>query len=379
MAPPPRRSGICGPSDHSVRKLFLINLFLLCIVLYAGLTPFHAPRNDVIWDSRTNGLRFGEHATIFSAESFPPGPGIAGHSVEIWMRPGEPADDNTFLAFYDPKQARGFGLHQSVSDLELRVEPWSAWRPSNISRLYVDNAFQDGETHFWAVSSGASGTILYRDGVRIKESRAFTTSALEFSGLLVIGGSPTANNSWSGNLLGLAIYNRALTSEEVRHHAGTWIQKRNPEISLDDACVALYLFNEHAGNVVHNQIHSGPDLLIPAKYTLVNATVLDPVWRAFNWSWGYWQDALINVIGLIPVGFFLCAYLSANGLRNPVLTASVIGCGISLFIELVQVFLPTRDSSMSDLINNTAGSVLGACLYAGRFGQALERRIAHMN
>jgi VanZ family protein len=38
------------------------------------------------------------------------------------------------------------------------------------------------------------------------------------------------------------------------------------------------------------------------------------------------------------------------------------GAGISLLIELLQVYLPTRDSSLTDLGNNTLGTYIGAWL-----------------
>ena len=360
-----------------MRNLLLINILLLCIVLYAGLTPFHAPRNQVTWSAGMNGLQFGNHATIIAERFLPPsGPGVDGHSLEIWIQPDQPADSGTVLAFYDPKEPRGFGLHQSVNDLELRVEPWLAWRPAKISTMFVDNAVRDGAASLWAVSSGPSGTAIYRDGVKLQESRAFIVSGREFSGQLILGTTPTSNDSWSGGLRGLAIYYRQLTAGQIARHAQSWTRSGTPEISADEGCVALYLFDEHAGGVVHNKAAFGSDLRIPANYVLVNPTVLDPVWRAFNWSWGFWQDTLINIFGFVPVGFFLCAYFSARRAGWPALTASILGCGISLLIELAQVFLPTRDSSMSDLLTNTAGSIIGAVLYRGKAAQAVERRIA---
>ncbi len=366
-----------------MRTLLLINLILLCIVLYAGLTPFHAPRNDVAWASNSNGVQFGDHGVIVSVEPVESGPGVDGHSLEIWMQPGQPPDSGTLLAFYDPKEARGFGLHQSVSDLELRVEPWLAWRPAKISTMYVDNALRDGSARLWTVSLGPSGATIYRDGVKLQESRSFIVSDREFSGQLVLGTTPTSNDSWSGILRGLAIYSRQLTADQIARHTESWTRTGAPQISGDDACIALYLFDERAGTVVHNVVHnlfhnrvaSGTDLRIPANYMLVNATVLDPVWRAFNWSWGFWQDTLINIFGFVPVGFFLCAYFAARGVGRPALTASAVGCAISLFIELVQVFLPTRDSSMSDLITNTLGSLIGAFFYLGKACRFVARRI----
>src|SRR5262249_38966737 len=142
-----------------------------------------------------------------------------------------------------------------------------------------------------------------------------------------------------------------------------------------DVCIALYLFMERAGNVVHNQVAGGLDLRIPTKYMILKQTVLDPVWRAFNWDWGFWKDGLINVAGLIPFGFFVCAWLTAKGFGRPVLGAVASGFAVSLLIELVQTHLPTRDSSMADVINNCAGTIIGAFSYTV-WGRLIDRWLA---
>ena len=59
----------------------------------------------------------------------------------------------------------------------------------------------------------------------------------------------------------------------------------------------------------------------------------------------------------------------------------VLGELVSLAIEILQKYIPTRDSSMMDLITNTLGAAAGATLYQrkmiqsvlARFGWAIER------
>jgi len=327
----------------------------------------------VAWVASADAVRIGEYGTLLSSGSFPPPvSGGAERSIEIWVKPGKIKDSSTLLAFYSPTSPRQLSFFQSISDLEIRIQSSFAWRSAKIERTYVDDAFRDGKSAFWTMTFGQSGTTVYRDGALVRRS-PLRPSISEFSSRLVIGNSPIFSDGWSGDLRGLAIYDTALDQKQIERHYSSWVKGGAPALTSGDACIALYLFNEHAGRVAHNKVRSENDLYIPPKYMVLRQTVLDPVWRAFNWSRGFWQDAFINVAGFIPFGCFFCAYFSARGLRMPALRASAFGAAVSVFIELTQTFLPTRDSSMSDLINNILGSVLGAAAYRGAAARALDR------
>src|SRR5271165_2000471 len=366
-------------AEASRRILGFICFLLLFGLLCAGLRPFHSPTNDVSWVANANAVRFGRHGTILGQGFFSAvGSRSGGRTLEIWLQPGLVNDSDTFIAFYDPGEPRHLSLHQSGSDLELRIAPVGAWRREKTERLYVDSAFRGRRSTFWTVTSGLRGTAIYRDGLKLRESSEVRVSAQAFSGRLVIGNSPIFNDSWSGILRGIAIYEQVLDPTQISRHYQTWTKGTKPDLISEDACIALYLFDEHSGNVVHNRVDSGYDLYIPAKYRVVDQIVMDPVWRAFNWSWGFWKDAVINVCGFIPVGCFFCAYLSARGFDRPTLIASSLGAVVSLFVELTQSHLPTRDSSMSDLLTNIAGSIIGASLYRGRVAKLIDGCVASM-
>ncbi|HET8624181.1 MAG TPA: VanZ family protein [Gemmatimonadales bacterium] len=67
-------------------------------------------------------------------------------------------------------------------------------------------------------------------------------------------------------------------------------------------------------------------------------------------------DVLLNVALFVPLGF---------GLRRagrPVRQVGLLALGTSLTVELLQILVPGRDPSLSDLITNTAGGVMGGLL-----------------
>lgn len=324
--------------------------------------------------SGANGLRFHDFGVVYTEKAIPPSTGT-GRSLEMWMQPANAKDSSTILAFYDHGAHRRLSFRQSDSDLKITVTSTSVWRGPKSSSLYLSDVFQGRKSDFWTLTTGSSGTSIYRDGVLVSASRDWQISREEFSGRLVFGTAPIFNDAWEGTLRGLAIYDNSLTADQVLRHYKTWTIGSMPEIEPAESCAALYLFDERTGRIIQNRVSRSTDLIIPTRYLILNQSVLDPIWRAFNWSKGFWKDAIINVGGFIPPCFFFCAYLSAKRFPRPALVASLVGSGISLLIELLQSQLPTRDSSMSDLVTNVIGSVIGAALYRGTLASLFNRSL----
>ena len=118
---------------------------------------------------------------------------------------------------------------------------------------------------------------------------------------------------------------------------------------------------------------SSPLLIHKWKWliTSVNGGALSP---------NHLKDVLINIVGFMPLGFLLAAfrYVSNpqidfrkavstrsdfNELWLTIGTAMCVGFMFSLFIESAQVLLPSRVSSLFDLVANTAGTVCGAAIF----------------
>jgi hypothetical protein len=171
------------------------------------------------------------------------------------------------------------------------------------------------------------------------------------------------DNGWQGQLRGLAIYNRELTPAEVLQHYVDWTTNQVTKIK-NEGPAALYLCNEGIGTVVHSQMNSANDLHIPDRYFVLHAPFLELPWDEFELSWSYCKDVLINIGGFVPLGFFFCSYFSlVRRLDRTLLATIVLGAVVSCAIEVLQVFLPTRNSGMTDIITNTLGTSFGAILY----------------
>jgi len=286
-------------------------------------------------------------------------------SVEIWLQPRRIWDKGSFLAFCAPGNPRQFLLRQSQVDLELQTAIIDDLHRATARRLYVDKAFRQPVPVFVTITSGAHGTAIYTDGVLARMAPQFLLPARAFTGRLVLGDSAGQTDSWSGQLLGLAIYRRELTAPQVLRHYETWTKGGQPDLSKDENITAVYLFNERTGNVVHNQVRSGVDLHIPEKYVVLDKIFLEPFWKEFSMSRSYWESALKNIVGFIPFGFCVFPCLSAHKFKRAALTTVILGTLVSLTIEVLQAYLPTRDSGTTDLFTNTLGTYIGVVAFRG--------------
>jgi VanZ family protein len=193
------------------------------------------------------------------------------------------------------------------------------------------------------------------------------------SGQFIVGNAPATTDSWTGQVKGLAVYDRELAASEVAQHFAEWTAdstpdsttSKAPDLARNAGIVAAYLFNEENGNVVHSQVESAPNLLIPERFFVVREQFLERPWDEYHAGWRYWQDVIINIAGFIPLGLFFRLYFSAIWkIKRATWLTIALGFAVSLTIEVLQAFLPTRDSGMTDLITNTSGTALGAILCA---------------
>ena len=87
---------------------------------------------------------------------------------------------------------------------------------------------------------------------------------------------------------------------------------------------------------------------------------------------------VFNVLLYMPLGaLFYEARRRSNKVVPVVIMAGMAGLSISLTIECLQAFLPTRDSSLVDLLANTVGSMIGV-LADRQWGTAAEVRLQRM-
>jgi len=359
--------------DSGARLLGGVCGFVLCGILIAGLWPFHAPRNEVAWLREGNGLALGPHGSMVTGGEFEPRASDleSACSIELWLRPAVVAGSGTIFAFYQPSNFKvSLALRQSLSDLLLEVERQNGQN----SHIYVQRVLLSGTPLFITITSGGQGTVAYVNGREFERFRTYRLRQADLTGKLLVGNATAGTQEWSGQLLALALYRQELTPEEILRHYENWTIHQVSALGEGGHAMAVYAFNEGAGAVAHNQVDPATDLLIPKKFFVVHEKFLTWPWDEYYPGWSYWKDVAINIFGFVPLGFFFCAYFHwVRTASRAALVTVIVGFVVSLTIEVVQAFLPTRDSGLTDVITNTLGTAVGAIFYQHGSRWALTR------
>ena len=153
---------------------------------------------------------------------------------------------------------------------------------------------------------------------------------------------------------------------------------RNEGMRQDDRPLIHYVFDEVNTNEItfRGQKAIGVrDLGKGAAADLVITQYFTPYKRAFldrpskNWNdyhLNIIEDMLVNLFGFVPLGILIFTIFERKymGMGVCLSLAVAAGFGVSLTIEVLQAFLPSRNSSMLDLMMNTTGTLIGGCVMA---------------
>jgi exosortase len=361
------------------RLIGAVCAFVLCCILTAGLWPFVPPKNEVSWLDRENGLRFGDYGTLVSSGNLNlPG---SDCTVEIWLEPAFSSNSSTILDIYTPETPFKLRLRQSVDDLVILRNYRNNNDRQRAGKLYVDHALRQGSAVFITLAGSAQGTSVYLNGQLAKAAPKFNLTSQDLQGQLIVGAAPVSDDRWAGKLLGLAIYGEQLSAAQVGQDYQDWINNRKPDGLTANAenIRALYDFSERSGKVAHSKMGVAPDLNIPKRFTVIGQTFLTPPWKEYSPGWSYYKYVLINIAGFTPLGFFFFAYLSRTGQsRRAVLITILFGAATSFTIEVLQAFIPTRQSGLTDVITNTLGTAVGVWLFQSQRAQSLIASLARI-
>lgn len=358
--------------NRSWFTLLLVAMVLVLIVmLYFGIRlKGFRPGNNAHWSSSGIGLAFEGPSQAYT-ESFFAGSGSRiGLTLELAFQPRHFQKSSIGILMM---------VHGGDADSQLVICQWRSSliimngndysNQRRIPKIYFTLDPNRHEPHLITIVSNNTGTNLFLDGALKKSNKDLV---LRYPGgtaraRLVVANSVSGRNSWAGTMMGLAFYDQGLDNDVIARHFQMWRTKRSFSAFKLHGPRLLYAFDEREGKRVYNKLGDGLDLIVPAWISVLQPKTL---------SWPRWEDlerpnsmkdVLVNFTGFMPLGFLLIASLSrleGFRVRRALLIALSGSFLFSLGIEIVQMWIPSRHSSMLDLILNTLGGGFGALLFA---------------
>ncbi len=366
------------------KHLGAICLCVITIILFAGLWPinFHSG-NDAAFLPEGKGIRFSRRGIIYTKDMLvqrhmPSEPGalsieMAIQADMVWNR-----SIPILLAITDGQSCEPLTIGHWKSSLIIRSTRTDSCQYDLSREIGVQDALVKGKTRLISITSGAGGTAIYIDG-KLKTWRK-DVSLLPpdemLSGQLVLGNSAVGKHSWTGKLYALALYDEVLIPEEVVQHYDAWRDNESISAEISPLPIAYYLFNERTGLIVRDHSGMENDLVIPEYFTPLKRRMLGTPKEDFRANRRYAMDIAINILGFIPFGFFISWYFSKRSMSfyRIVIITMVLGIGTSLFIEIIQAYLPARSSQITDVLCNSGGTFLGMYLWKRYIPPRLSER-----
>ena len=345
------------------RRAGVLSAIAVLAVLAATLWPYRPfPANGAHWIEATRGIRFEKDGLVLSDDVLqPPANDADSYTLELLLKPASVESSHTILAFYERGCPTQFLVRQWTDGLLVTHDANVERDRTQTIKFDVDHAFSVEKTVLVTISAGADGTTVYLDGVPAGRFARFKIARHEMAGQIVLGTSPVTYHPWQGELSGLAIYSTELTASKVQQHYKQWTEATDtPDL---DHALARYTFAQSPSQSIPSQVSSGPTLRIPPAFSIPHKPWLHSAIDQFRPDWRYASDVLVNIVGFMPLGLILCAYLEWTGSRPQAILLSTLACGtLSVLIEILQYYVPRRGSDMTDIITNTLGAFLGAML-----------------
>ena len=365
-------------------KLTLCLLTLISIAtLLFGLWPLNFfSENQVRWLAQQDGIQFYKQGlstrrasggVIYSdsplevrakADTFEP------TTIEIYVESHEARGGGLahIVSFHDGYPRSPLVIGQWKSDLVIRSRDNQNDARDTYHEIGLKHGLRTNEKKLITIVSGPNRTEIYVNG---ELARSYNNRSLigveHFCGYLNLGNSSIGHNAWAGNLYGLALYDKLLTSEQIQQHHTSWAN--NPvdlSTTVKPKPLILYTFAERTGASVYNQVGNTNHLTIPSAFKALKSCMLIRFWRDTTWDKWILADILVNVLGFIPFAYCLLMFLVGNRYMSPnqaTFLTLLAGATFSLIIEISQIGLPTRTPSSLDVLCNTLGTALGIMVF----------------
>jgi VanZ like protein len=342
------------------KAVTLLTAGIWIVIFAVGLWPFNfVPENRIRWLPGGAGLGFGGYGQAYSSVPIflPSGrDGAVEGTIELVFTPSKSYRGASSVFSVVGQDEVSFTIGQSVTDLFLQGS-FTNGAGEPVAKLWIDDVCGDAEELFVTVMLGTHNVNVYLDG-HLARSFPVSTRTNMLLGKVLVGHSVKGGGRWSGSVARLAIFEGTHDAADVSRRYERWTITRHLDKDADHHGDA-YEFDTPAEFVI-NIGDRGLNLVIPKTFRLSKPEVLE--WPD-HLNRSVVVDAVINIIGFIPFGLGTCLCLrfwTGWNISRCVAMTILVGASASLVVEVLQVLLPTRDSSLADLVTNILGTAIGA-------------------
>ena len=223
------------------------------------------------------------------------------------------------------------------------------------NEMTVNDVFRKGKPVSIAITFNGATLRCYLNGIKKTERRTgpMALTLWDAAYPLVVGTDPNGTMQWEGVLHTAAIFDRAFKGSELQKPA--LIFKRYSSI-------IHYDFDRRQSPLIPSTGTDTGSLYIPALYQPYDRITLFDTFHFLGRQRLYVRDIVANIIFFLPVGFFSATLFrrSFKKIISIIFLSAAIGASLSITVELLQITLPSRYSSMIDVFSNTTGTALGA-------------------
>jgi hypothetical protein len=365
-----------SPYQKQIPLSLIISLLVIAIfgILIFGLNPkdFYFS-NNVIRMPGSTGIKFGKYGIAYTEPFFEAIQNKISEpsefSFEICLKPENPEEGrfNFIIVLHNGKDSDQLLMAQWRTHIIFMNGDDYNYK-KRIKRISIDTATIPKGIFYITVTTSKEGTKIYLNGQLLRKKKDLKLK-IPNEGMkprLILGNSVYGRDSWNGTIYGLAFYQYELTSHNVSLHYNQWLKEKNFSFVKRENPYSLYVFDGNSSLWCLDHSGLNNHIIIPSRMKILKKKFLDMPTDFFDFVSRHTQDVILNLIGFIPFGFILAGALirldSSIG-KHSQLIAVIIGFLLSLTIESIQSWIPSRDSNMLDLILNSFGTLIGATIY----------------
>lgn len=130
--------------------------------------------------------------------------------------------------------------------------------------------------------------------------------------------------------------------EDALRHYEEWTDPSGSD--EDDGAIAHYRFAEAVGGKILSDVPSGPQLEIPAIFSVPHKPSLALCENGIQAARSYAKEVLLNIAGFVPLGLIACAYFYWTRSCWKAILIATSACGALSFVIEVLQYYSRRDS-----------------------------------